>query len=159
MTPPLSIVLAISYAALTAMFVGMFVLLAGILVRAWLPGHVARRGYASEWECLRPESEARGLALLKEWLSPAQLNAYETSRYFEVVGCDTGTIYRIHHGTQGNVEQIDALGRPIYRWCFAPEDTVVAGDVMLAQKIALETYESGALGLANRLSVTNTARG
>jgi hypothetical protein len=159
MTPPLSIVLAISYAALTAMFVGMFALLAGILVRALLPGHVARRGYASEWVCLRPESEARGLALLKEWLSPAQLNTYENRRYFEVVGCDTGTIYRIHHGFQGNVEQIDAFGRPVCRWCFGPENTVVAGDVMLAQKIALEAYESGALGVANRLSVTNMARG
>jgi hypothetical protein len=57
MTPPLSIVLAISYAALTALFVGMFALLVGILVRALLPGHMA-----SEWECLRPESEARGPA-------------------------------------------------------------------------------------------------
>jgi hypothetical protein len=152
MAPPLSIVLAISYAALTAMFVGMFALLAGILVRSLLPGHVARRGYASEWECLRPESEARGLKLLKEWLSPAQLITYQKHRYFEVVGCDSGALYRIHHGTQGNIEQIDALGRPVCRWCFAPEDTSVAGDVMLAQKIALETYESGALGLANRLT-------
>jgi hypothetical protein len=118
MTPPLSIVLAISYAALTFMFVGMFVLLAGILVRELLPGHVARRGYASEWECLRPESEARGLALLKEWLSPAQLNAYETRRYFEVIGCDTGAIYRIHHGFQGNIEQLDSSsGQPVCRWC------------------------------------------
>jgi hypothetical protein len=101
MTPPLSIVIAISYAALTGMFVGMFALLAGILVRELLPGHVARRGYASEWECLRPESEARGLKLLKEWLSPAQLLTYQEHRYFEVVGCDSGTLYRIHHGTQG----------------------------------------------------------
>jgi hypothetical protein len=154
MTPPLSIVLAISYAALTAMFVGMFGLLAGILVRALLPGHVARRGYASEWECLRSESEARGLALLKEWLSPAQLNAYETGRYFEVVGCDTGTIYRIHHGFQGNVEQLDGSGGELVcRWCFAPEDLVVAGDAMLAQKIALETHENAALRVANRLTV------
>ena len=159
MTPPLSIELAISYAALTAMSVGMFALLAGILVRALLPGHVARRGYASEWECLRPESEARGLKLLKEWLSPAQLTTYQKHRYFEVVGCDSGELYRIHHGFQGNIEQIDALGRPVCRWCFGPQDAVVAGDVMLAQKIALETYESGALGVANRLSVTNMARG
>ena len=90
--------------ALTALFVGMFVLLAGILVRELLPGHVVRRGYASAWFCLRPEAEARGLKLLNEWLSPAQLDAYRAHRYFEVVGCDSGTIYRIHHGFQGNVE-------------------------------------------------------
>lgn len=154
MTPPLSIVIAISYAALTFMFVGMFGLLAGILVRTLLPGHVARRGYASEWECFRLESEARGLALLKEWLSPAQLNAYENGQYFEVVGCDTGTIYRIHHGFQGNIEQLDSsTGQPVCRWCFAPDDLVVAGDAMLAQKIALETHESAALRVANRLAV------
>ncbi len=66
MTPSFSVVIAISYSALTALFVGMFVLLAGILVRELLPGHVVRRGYASEWVCLRPEVEARGLKLLKE---------------------------------------------------------------------------------------------
>jgi hypothetical protein len=35
----------------------------------------------------------------------------------------------------------------------APDDLVVAGDAMLAQKIALETHESGALGVANRLPI------
>jgi hypothetical protein len=152
MPPPFSVVIAISYFALTALFVGMFVLLAGILVRELLPGHVVRMGYASEWVCLRPEAEARGLKLLKEWLSPAQLNAYLVHRYFEVVGCDSGTVYRIHHGFQGNVEQLDEYGdQAVCRWCFGPEDLVVAGDTMLAQKIALETYESAALRTANRL--------
>jgi hypothetical protein len=152
MAPPFSIVIAISYFALTALFVGMFVLLASILVRELLPGHVVRRGYASEWICLRPEAEARGLKLLKEWLSPAQLNAYLVHRYFEVVGCDSGTVYRIHHGFQGNVEQLDERGeQAVCRWCFGPEDLVVAGDTMLAQKIALETDEIAALRMANRL--------
>jgi len=35
-------------------------------------------------------------------------------------------------------------------WCFVPSGFLVPGDVMLAQKIALETDERGALGLANR---------
>jgi hypothetical protein len=51
MTPTFSTLIAIPYAALTAMFVGMFVLLAGLLVREFLPGHVVRRGYTSEWFC------------------------------------------------------------------------------------------------------------
>jgi hypothetical protein len=152
MGPPFSIVVAISYSAVTAMLVGMFVLLAGILVRELLPGHVVRRGYASEWVCLRPEAEARGLKLLKEWLSPAQLEAYQAHGYFEVVGCDSGAVYRIHQGFQGNVDQLDEDGeRVVCRWCFGPEDLVVAGDAMLAQKIALETEESAALRMANRL--------
>ena len=82
------------------MFVGMFALLAAILTRELLPGHIVRRGYASDWVCMRPEAEARGLKLLKEWLSPAQLSVYETHRYFDVVGCDSGATYRIHHSGQ-----------------------------------------------------------
>jgi hypothetical protein len=37
-------------------------------------------------------------------------------------------------------------------WCFVPRDPLVAGDVMLAQKIALETDEQGALALANNFT-------
>jgi hypothetical protein len=149
---PFSIVVAISYSAVTAMFAGMFVLLAGILGRELLPALVVRRGYASDWVCLRPEAEARGLKLLKEWLSPAQLDAYQAHRYFEVVGCDSGNVYRVRHGLQGNVEQLDEGGeQAVCRWCFGPEDLSLAGDTMLAQKIALETDEIAALQMANRL--------
>jgi hypothetical protein len=36
------------------------------------------------------------------------------------------------------------------RWCFAPEGRLAVGDVLLAQKIALETMEIKALEIANR---------
>jgi len=48
-----------------------------------------------------------------------------------------------------NVEEIAANGRIARRWCFAPEGAPAAGDVMLAQKIALETFELNALAIAN----------
>lgn len=99
-----------------------------------------------------PESEARGLALLKEWLSPAQRAEYEKLQHFEVRGCDTGARYRIRHGTQMNIEQLDRNGRRVCGWCFLPEGGLVAGDVMLAQKIALETNERAALKVANRIA-------
>ena len=35
------------------------------------------------------------------------------------------------------------------KWCFVPEGTLVTGDILLAQKIALETMESQVLKLAN----------
>jgi hypothetical protein len=35
-------------------------------------------------------------------------------------------------------------------WCFGPEGELPIGDVMLAQKIALENNEQAALGVANR---------
>ena len=97
--------------------------------------------------------EARGITLLGEWLSPEQRAQFDESRSFDVTGCDTGTRYRIRHGRATNVLEIDEAGRPIMGWCFVPSGDLVAGDVMLAQKIALETNERASLGVANRFAV------
>lgn len=106
------------------------------------------------WQCpFDSESDARGLKQLKDWLSTAQLECYERHQYFDVVGSDSSKVYRIHNGQQTNIEQLDSNGQPVCRWCFVPEGHLVSGDVMLAQKIALETYESGALGVANRFTI------
>jgi hypothetical protein len=94
--------------------------------------------------------EKRGLTLLREWLSPAQRAQYQAKGYFEVTGCHSGKRYRIHYGTSMNVHEIDGCGHPHAGWCFVPNDYLVAGDVMLAQKIALETNELGALAVAKR---------
>jgi hypothetical protein len=96
----------------------------------------------------RSESEARGLALLREWLSPEQFAQYNAHRYFDVTGCHSGKRYRIRHGVSMNVYELDAFGRPLVGRCFVPNENLVAGDVMLAQKIALETNERGALLVA-----------
>jgi hypothetical protein len=106
----------------------------------------------------RAETEARALTLLKEWLSPIQRACYERFRYFDVVGSDTGTRYRIHHGTQTNIEELSKTGHHVCKWCFVPDGELAAGDVMLAQKIALETNERGALSVAHRSLVTLTRR-
>jgi hypothetical protein len=37
-------------------------------------------------------------------------------------------------------------------WCFVPKGDLVEGDVMLAQKISLETSERTALAAANRFT-------
>jgi hypothetical protein len=95
-------------------------------------------------------SDTRGLELLKDWLSPEQLTSYEQRRNFDVIGSDSGTVFRIHHGTQTNVVELDNIGQPVCRWCFVPDGSLVAGDVTLTQKIALETDERGALAVANR---------
>jgi hypothetical protein len=100
------------------------------------------------------EREARGLELLKEWLSPEQFAQYDAKSYFEVTGCHSGKRYRINHGTSMNIHELDGAGRPRVGWCFAPKGYLVAGDVMLAQKIALETDERGALAVANKFPVT-----
>ena len=117
---------------------------------------VARSGSGSK--TFRFETEARALTLLKEWLSPKQRACYERFRYFDVLGSDTGTRYRIHHGTQTNIEELSSTGQHVCKGCFVPDGDLVAGDVMLAQKIALETNERGALSVAHRSFVSNGPR-
>jgi hypothetical protein len=94
--------------------------------------------------------EERGVNLLREWLSPEQRAQFDTKRYFDVIGCDSGKRYRIHYGETTNVHEIGDDDLPSVGWCFMPEGSLAAGDVMLGQKIALETHESGALAVANR---------
>ena len=98
----------------------------------------------------KDEAEIRGRRLLRRWLSPEQRKQFDARGYFETVGCRTGRRYRIHYAFCQNVIEIDADGKPGSGWCFAPEGSLAPGDVMLAQKIALETMERKALTIANR---------
>lgn len=100
---------------------------------------------------LYKEGHERGIQLLTGNLSPAQREQYETRGYFEVIGGDTGKRYRIRHGHQMNVELLDKNGRRMRLLCFMPEGHVAVGDVMLAQKIALELFETEALRVANEI--------
>lgn len=115
-------------------------------------GQIARAFLMGEWGAPRDNStaEAKGLALLREWLSPEQLAQYDKSQHFDVLGSASGKRYRIHHGRQQNIKELDKQGRAVCGWCFLPEGQLVAGDVMLGQKIALETNEKRALKVANR---------
>jgi hypothetical protein len=65
------------------------------------------------------------------------------------LGARAATRYRITRGTVMNIHQLDPKGRRVAQWCFAPEGKLVIGDVLLAQKIALETMERKALTIAN----------
>ena len=97
--------------------------------------------------------EERGVNLLREWLSPEQRAQFDAKRYFDVIGCNSGKRYRIHYGETTNVHEIGDDDLPSVGWCFMPVGSLVAGDVMLTQKIALETYEYGALAVANRCPI------
>ena len=94
--------------------------------------------------------ETRGLRLLRAWLSPSQFDQFDAKGHFDVIGSATGRKYRIRYGTSMNVYELDDTGRLKMGWCFVPQGCLVAGDVMLAQKIALETFESRALSIAKR---------
>lgn len=90
------------------------------------------------------------MQLLKDNLSAAQREQYERCNYFEVIGGTTGRRYRIRHGYQLNVEHLDDIGRRIRMLCFMPVGRLAVGDVMLAQKIALELFELDAVRIANK---------
>ena len=112
------------------------------------------------WHCGlgRPkEPERRSHRLLRDWLSVEQRAQYDKQSYFEVVGCHSGRRYRVQHGTASNITELDANGRPVLGWCFVPRDNLASGDVMLAQKIALEINERAALAVANRFTVQTSA--
>jgi hypothetical protein len=98
--------------------------------------------------------EARGLRLLRTWLSPEQCAQLDALGHFDVTGSVTGKKYRIYFGISANVQEIGEDGSPRAGWCFVPDGYLVPGDVMLAQKIALETSEAAALAVANRFPVT-----
>jgi hypothetical protein len=100
----------------------------------------------------RRPAEKRGIALLRSWLTPEQAEQWDCRGEFDVIGCDTGTPYRITFGTMMNVHQLDHSGKPVAQWCFRPEGKLAVGDILLTQKIALETMESQALALANSQS-------
>jgi hypothetical protein len=98
---------------------------------------------------LRRRAEERGLSLLRSWLTPEQDEQWRRDNEFVVVGCDTGTRYVITNGTNMNIIELDRDGRSVRRWCFTPVGPIVQGDMLLAQKIALETMETQARTVAN----------
>jgi hypothetical protein len=95
----------------------------------------------------------RGWRLLEEHLSPRQRQQLATEGSFEVIGGTTGRRYRIRPAVAMNVDELDEMGGWKCSWCFSPVGDLVTGDVMLAQKLALELFEYEALGLANRCVV------
>ena len=92
----------------------------------------------------------RGWKLLNAHLTPEQRVQFERHRHFEVVGGESGRRYRIRHGHVMNIDEYNHDGRRVAKLCFAPAGRLVMGDVLLAQKLALEAFESSTLAVANR---------
>jgi hypothetical protein len=51
-----------------------------------------------------------------------------------------------------NVHEIDTNGKRTQSLCFAPKGVLPLGDIMLAQKLALELFEHRVLAVANSTS-------
>jgi hypothetical protein len=95
-------------------------------------------------------AQTKGDALLRSWLSSEQGCQWDLHGHFETIGSHTGKRYRLRRGKEMNIDELDSGGRVVAQWCFAPLGNLVVGDVLLAQKIALETMERDALRIANR---------
>lgn len=97
------------------------------------------------------QASKRGLELLKANLTPDQLHDFLTYRRFDVVGGKTGRMYRIRVGGIMNVKELHPDGSCVRRLCFFPEGQLVDGDILLAQKVALEVFETETLAIAHKL--------
>ena len=87
--------------------------------------------------------------LLKRNLTLEQADQLHRKRAFEVIGGVTGRRYRIRHTTCFNVDLLNEQGRRVVSFCFQPRGDLPLGDIMLAQKNALELFELEALKIAN----------
>ena len=96
--------------------------------------------------------EGRSLRLLREWLSQAQREQLARRGYFDVVGNESGNRYRVYAGTSANVCEVDESDHLQHGLCFMPLGSLPIGDVMLAQKIALETCEAHVRAVAKRFT-------
>lgn len=129
-------------------------------VQLW--GAAVRQYYATDGLLGRvygvPDKDAstRGWQLLLENLTPGQRHELETKNYFTVIGNASRRRYAIGKDitynicllTPGTAEWAEA------NYCFRPEGDLCLGDVMLTQKIALETNEVEALSIANVVMVS-----
>ena len=85
-------------------------------------------------------AEAKARVLLERALTPAQRRDLFARRCFYVKG--KRFTYRIREGHSGNVDQLDSAGLVIGRFCALPVGRLPVYDVMLAQKLWIETDES-----------------
>ena len=87
-------------------------------------------------------------------LSPVQRAQYAARGHFDETGGDTGgTIVSCALPTERRGARSQGSARRSL--CFLPEGRVPVADVMLAQKIALELFESEALKVAHHTPARN----
>jgi len=86
--------------------------------------------------------------LLLSYLTDEQKQLYEKERFFIVHARQYR--YRIWRSKLINIEQIGRDGYVMHRLCAGPEGDLPVGDVMLAQKLMLESDETAFLQTARR---------
>ena len=102
-------------------------------------------------EKLRLEREAaqkRAEELLLANLGPEQVEQYRKEKRFVVKGGD-GASFELSPAWSGNVREVDQQGKAIRRFCIHPRETLPLADLMLAQKLMIETDPEAFRRIAN----------
>jgi hypothetical protein len=81
----------------------------------------------------------------------ADRDAHARGTRLLIEGGETGKRYRIRKSYQMNVEELGNNGKRMRMLCFMPKGGLVLADVMLAQKLALELFDSETLAIANTI--------
>lgn len=118
----------------------------------WEADQAARREKAQQ-------AVERARQLFHEALTPDQRAEVETHRYFTVYGGKTKRQYRVRTdtGRHGNIEELDAHGKPVRRYCVAPSGSVPEHDAFVGQKLFIEHDEDEFLAKANVTQLRRTA--
>jgi len=98
----------------------------------------------------RETAEQGSMRLLRAHLNALQRQQFDEHGWFDVVGGQSGHQYRVHRAYVTNVQELGADGVCVQVLCFSPRGHLPLGDVLLAQKVALELFESDALAVACR---------
>jgi hypothetical protein len=95
----------------------------------------------------REEAKVKARKLLRENLSPAQLESFDRVGYFfQEIG---GRRYKINLGRSGNVYEVDKNDKHLTRFCIHPAMDVPDEDTVLAQKLLLSANEQEFRRIAN----------
>jgi hypothetical protein len=78
------------------------------------------------------------------------LHQLDAHWHFDVIGGESGRRYRVRNTHLINVDEYDETGERVARLCFVPKGDLAQGDILLAQKCALELFEAEAHAVAKR---------
>ena len=104
------------------------------------------------WAAFEPRetAEQRSMRLLRAHLNALQRRQFDELGWFDVVGGQSGRQYRVFRAYVTNVQEVGTDGACVQVLCFSPRGHLPLGDVLLAQKVALELFEGDALAAACR---------
>jgi len=98
----------------------------------------------------RKEADAKAMALLRENLTPQQLEDLDKNKWFLVEGGKSKKTYRINATRYaGNIYELDGA-KEVASYCVHANDSIPLGDQLLTQTISLRHDEDHIIGKANR---------